>query len=130
MGAGFHGGFGNTEGAKKKNSIPVNSLGDVRYSKKKTEGYLLNPNHPIDASKAKFMKKIFGYSQEDSRLFHKNVVSTKSEQTQYGIKYTYNTILQGKNGKAISANIVVVIQKDNERTTYKIVTVYPDKKEW
>ena len=44
MGAGFHGGFGNTEGAKKKNSIPVNSLGDVRYSKKKTEGYLLNPN--------------------------------------------------------------------------------------
>lgn len=40
MGAGFHGGFGNTEGAKKKNSIPVNSLGDVRYSKKKTEGYL------------------------------------------------------------------------------------------
>ena len=136
MGAGFHGGFGNTEGAKKKNSIPVNSLGDVRYSKKKTEGYLLNPNHPIGASKAKFMKEILGYSQEDSRLFHKNVVSaiigktsTKSEQTQYGIKYTYNTILQGKNGKAISANIVVVIQKDNERTTYKIVTVYPDKKE-
>ena len=69
-------------------------------------------------------------------MFHKNVVAaiigktpTKSEQTQYGIKYTYNTILQGKNGKAISANIVVVIQKDNERTTYKIVTVYPDKKE-
>ena len=136
MGTGFHGGFGNTEGTKKENSIPVNSLSDVRYSKKKTEGYLLNPYHPIGASKAKFIKEILGYSQEDSRLFHKNVVSailgktpTKSEQTQYGIKHTYNTILQGKNGKTISANIVVVIQKDNKRTTYKIVTVYPDKKE-
>lgn len=60
MGAGFHGGFGNTEGAKKKNSIPVNSLGDVRYSKKKTEGYLLNPNHPIGASKSKIYERNFG----------------------------------------------------------------------
>lgn len=136
MGTGFHGGFGNTAGTKKQNIIPLNSPGDVRYSKKKTEGYLLNPNHPIGASKAKFMKEILGYSQEDSRLFHKNVVSaiigkttTKSEQTQYGIKHTYNIVLQGKNDKSISANIVVVIQKDNKRTTYKIVTVYPDKKE-
>lgn len=103
MGAGFHGGFGNTSGVKRQNLVPVNSLGDVRYSKKKTEGYLLNPNHPIGASKAKFMKEILGYSQEDAKLFHKNVVSaiigkmpTKSEQTKYGIKYTYNTILQGK----------------------------------
>ena len=136
MGAGFHGGFGNTNGAKKQNLIPVNSLRDVRYSKKKTEGYLLNPNHPIGSSKAKFMKEILGYSKEDSKSFHKNVVSaiigktpTKSEHTRYGVKHTYNTTLQGKNGKSICVNIVVIIQKDNKRTTYKIVTVYPDKKE-
>ena len=86
MGTGFHGGFGKTYGVKRRNSVPVNSLGDVRYSKKKTMGYLLNPNHPIGASKAKFMKEILGYSQEDAKLFHKNVVSaiigktpTKSE---------------------------------------------------
>ena len=135
MGAEFHGGFGETEGVKKQNSIPVNSLGDVRYNKKKIEGYLLNPNHPIGASKAKFMKDILGYSQEDSRLFHENIVSTiigktpvKSERTPYGIKHTYNTVLQGKNEKSFRANIVVVIQKDNKRITYKIVTVYPDKR--
>ena len=40
MGAGFHGGFGGTKGAS-GNSAPVNSSKDVRYSKKKTEGYLL-----------------------------------------------------------------------------------------
>lgn len=108
MGAGFHGGFGNTAGKKKESSIPVNSQEDVRYNKKKTEGYLLNPYHPIGASKAKFMKEILGYSQEDARSFHKNVVSaiigktpTRSEQTQYGIKHTYNTVLQGKKVKKL-----------------------------
>lgn len=73
MGAGFHGGFGGTKGAS-GNSAPVNSSKDVRYSKKKTEGYLLNSDHPKGGSKAKFMKDVLGYSQSDSKLFHKNVV--------------------------------------------------------
>ena len=133
MGAGFHGGFGTgTKGA----AHPVAKNGDVRYNKKKTEGYLLNESHPKGGPKAKFMKEVLGYSKEDSKLFHNNIVSaikdkvpSKTETTQYGIKHTYHTKLIGKNGSEISANVVVVIQKDNGRTTYKIVTVYPDKKE-
>ncbi|WP_329380736.1 DUF6883 domain-containing protein [Anaerofustis sp. HA2171] len=134
MGAGFHGGFGDTYGAK-QNNVPVNDPKNVRYSKKKTEEYLLNINHPIGGSKAKFMKDVLGYSQSDSKLFHKNVVAslvgkspTKSETTPFGIKHTYNTKIIGKSGKSSNANVVVVIQKDNSRVTYKIVTIYPDKK--
>ena len=134
MGAGFHGGFGGTKGAS-ENSAPVNSSKDVRYSKKKTEGYLLNPSHPKGGAKAKFMKDVLGYSQSDAKIFHKNVVSSlvgkspaKSEVTPFGIKHTYKTKITGKDGKSVSANVVVVIQKDNVRITYKIVTVYPDKK--
>lgn len=134
MGAGFHGGFGGTYGTK-QNNFPIKSSRDVRYSKKKTEGYLLNSSHPKGGSKAKFMKEILGYSQSDSRAFHKNVVDSligkapsKSEITPFGIKHTYNTKLKGINSQYISANVVVVIQKDNNRITYKIVTVYPDKK--
>lgn len=96
---------------------------------------MLNPSHPKGGAKAKFMKDVLGYSQSDSKAFHKNVVDspigktpTKSETTPFGIKHTYNTKLKGKNGQSVSANVVVVIQKDNNRTTYKIVTVYPDKK--
>ncbi len=132
MGAGFHGGFGGTKGAK----APVHSFGDVRYSRKKTEGYLLNPNHPKGGSKAKFMKDVLGYAQSDSKLFHKNVVAsligkipTKTEETQFGSKHTYRVKLFGKKGDSVSANDVVIIQKDNGRITHKIVTVYPDKKE-
>lgn len=134
MGAGFHGGFGDTYGSK-QNNVPVNDPKNVRYSKKKTEEYLLNINHPIGGSKAKFMKDVLGYSQSDSKLFHKNVVAslvgkspTKSETTPFGIKHTYNTKIIGKSGKSSNANVVVVIQKDNSRVTYKIVTIYPDKK--
>lgn len=133
MGAGFHGGFGKTLGTKK--AAPINALGDVRYSRKKMEGYLLNLSHPTGSSKAKFMRDVLGYLQGDSRIFHKNIVSAligkipiKSEITPFGIKHTYHVILAGVDGKSTTANVVVVIQKDNGRKTYKIITVYPDKK--
>ena len=133
MGAGFHGGFGHgTKGAE----LPVSKNSDVRYSKKKTEDYLLNERHPSGGSKAKFMKDVLGYSREDSKLFHKNVVSAikdktpeKTSTSQYGIKHTYHVKLISKGGNEVNANVVVVIQKDKDRTTYKLVTVYPDKKE-
>lgn len=51
----------------------------------------------------------------------------KSEITQYGIKYTYRIKLRGRNSLSISANIVVVIQKDNKSNIFRIITVYPDK---
>lgn len=132
MGAGIHGGFGRTIGNAPQ-EVPVNNHNNVIYSKKKTEGYLLNLDHPVGGSKAKFMKEVLGYSQNDSRLFHRNVVSsimgkkpTKTEQTLFGTKHTYHTTLVGKNGRSVSANVVVVIQKDYGKTAYKIITVYPD----
>lgn len=96
---------------------------------------MLNINHPKGGSKAKFMKDVLGYSSTDSKLFHKNIVKSIigkspdiSEITPFGIKHTYKTKLIGKKGGSVCANVVVVIQKDNSRITYKIVTVYPDKK--
>ena len=56
------------------------------------------------------------------------LIPIKSETTQYGIKYTNKIKLDGINGKNKSANVIVVIQKDDKRSTFKIVTVFPDKK--
>lgn len=117
-------------------SAPISEAGDVGYSSKKTVGYLLNQQHPVGGPKAKFMHEVLGYSASDGKLFHKNVVSaikgkkpSKTEETPYGTKHTFHTKLKGKDGSSVSANVVVVIQKDKGRSTYKIVTVYPDKKE-
>ena len=62
MGAGISGNYTNTKGS----NPPVSKVGDVRYSQKKTQGYLLNLDHPQGGPKAKFMKdyqgkKIVGY---------------------------------------------------------------------
>lgn len=116
--------------------IPIKKPGDLRYNRKKTEGYLLNKNHPQGRSKAKFMEDVLGYTNADSKRFHKSIVNAiigrvpdKTQQTPFGLKHTYNTVVKGKNGKYTRANVVVVIQKDNNRKTYKIITVYPDRKD-
>lgn len=131
MGAGISGTYTNTKGS----NVPVSKDSDVKYNATKTEGYLLNPNHPQGGAKAKFMKDVLGYTQSDSKLFHKNVVDSikgktpvKTTTTEYGTKHTYETTLVGKNGQSVKANVVVVIQKDNSHTTYRIITVYPGKK--
>ena len=76
MGAGISGNCSNTKG-----SAPVTRTGNVRYSQKKTEGYLLNTEHPKGGSKAKFMKDVLGYTQSDSHLYHKNVVDAITNKT-------------------------------------------------
>lgn len=131
MGTGYSGNYYNTKG----NNVPISKVSDVRYNRKKTVEYLLNPNHPQGGSKAKFMKEVLGYTQSDAKLFHKNVVSAiqgktpyKTTTSEYGVKHVYNTELISKSGSKVKANVVVVIQKDSGRTTYKIVTVYPGKK--
>ena len=50
---------------------------------------------------------------------------TKTETSKYGVKHTYKKNLISKNGNSVTATVIVVVQKDNDRTTYKIVTVYP-----
>ena len=114
---------------------PVKRPKDVIFDTRKIEGYLLNEAHPIGGSKARFMHAVLGYSQSDAKLFHEAVVSsilneapTKTEDTPYGTKYTFHVKLSGKVGNLVSANVVVVIQRDNGRSDYKIVTVYPDKR--
>lgn len=113
---------------------PISKKGDIRYDKKKTEAYLLNLDHPVGGAKAKFFKDVLGYTKDDSKLFHKNIaesligkIPVSTEETKFGLKHTFNVSLKGKNGTYKNANVVVVTQKDNDRKTYKIVTVYPRK---
>ena len=118
------------------NNVPIQKPGDLRYSRKKTEEYLLNKSHPKGGSKASFFENVLGYRTQDSRAFHKAIVAsiigqspTSTTKTEFGIKHRYNVTIQGKNQNYVSANVVVVIQKDTHRITYRIITVYPDVKE-
>ncbi len=133
MGAGRSGLFHGTKGSK--GVPPIIQRKNLRYNKNKTEDYLLNPNHPKGGAKAKFFIETLGYSKSSGEKFHnavyqsiKGKILVRTENTHYGIKHIYHTKIRGANGKYHEANVVVVIQKDNKRITYKIVTVYPNKK--
>lgn len=134
MGSGYHGGFGNTEGSC--NIQPISSETDVEYVEAKMQDYLLNLNHPIGKSKAKYFIETLGYSKNDGLLLHKNIVTSiigkkpiKTVKTPHGLKHEFHTKITGVNGKIVDTKIVTIIQKDNNKIKYKIITVYPNKKE-
>ena len=76
-----------------------------------------------------------GYNKGDGAKLHAavseaingkkpNVVTT----TKYGTKATFHTTIKGNDGKYHSANVTVVIQKDNGKITWRLITIAPRKK--
>ena len=101
----------------------------------KYDDYLLNKEHDVGGSKAKFLSETLGYNEGDSMKVH-NAISEaingktpdKVTKTQHGIKCNFHTTIKGNNGKYHHANIIVVIQKDNGKTTWRLITLTPGKK--
>ncbi len=109
---------------------------DYEESKSKYDGYLLKLDHLDGGSKAKFLKDVLGYKMGDGKLLHNAIgeaingkLPNVVERTQFGLKYTFNTRIKGKDGVYKSANVVVVVQKDNGKTTWRTITLWPDKKD-
>jgi hypothetical protein len=105
-------------------------------SEKKYKDYLLNLKSVQGGPKAKFFKETLGYSNEDSEKFHNAVceaingkIPDSIDVTEFGIKYTFKTIIKGNNGKYYSANVKIVVQKDKGKTTWRIITIIPDDKD-
>ena len=109
---------------------------DYKDSELKYDGYLLKLDHSDGGSKAKFLKDVLGYKIGDGKLLHNAISEAINdklpnvvERTKFGLKYTFNTKIKSKDGNYKSANIVVVVQKDNGKTIWRIITLYPDKKD-
>ena len=56
-------------------------------------------------------------------------IPSKVTRTQYGIVCEFREKIKGVNGKYEYANIIASIQKDDGKEKYRILTVYPGKKE-
>ncbi len=109
---------------------------DYKASEPKYDGYLLKLDHSDGGSKANFLKNVLGYKIGDGKLLHNAIGEAINgklpnivERTNFGIKYTFNTKIKGKDGTYKSANVVVVVQNDDGKTIWRIITLYPDKKD-
>lgn len=58
-----------------------------------------------------------------------NQAPVKVTPTPNGVKQEYKVELQAKDGSVKTARVVAVFQKDNGNSVYRIITMYPDKKE-
>lgn len=125
-----------TDELTKKNEPFDSTTFSYSESKTKYENYLLNKNHKDGGSKARFLSETLGYNKGDGEKLH-NAISEaidgktpdKVTKTQFGTKYAFDTKIKGNNGKYHHANVTVVIQKDNGKIVWRIITIIPGKKD-
>ena len=120
---------------KNYNSFNSSSL-SYEESKNKIANYLLDLNNQKGKSKAKFFIEVLGYSSSNPKEFFDNLskaidgkIPLKVKYTEYGEVLEFHEKIEGTNGRIKYANIIIIVQKDNGKTNYRIITAYPDKKE-
>ncbi len=109
---------------------------NLAYDNKKMELYLLNLNHIKGGSKAKFLRDVLGYKQGDGLILFDNIkqglidqMPIKVTSTPSGVKQEYIIKIKAKNGDIKTARVIVIVQKDNGKSIYRIITMIPYKKE-
>lgn len=104
-------------------------------SKIKIETYLLNKDHSKGGSKAKFFIDCLGYSKENPMQFFNAIclaidgkIPIKERDTMHGHVLEFHEKIKSISEKYYEANIIISIQKDCGKLSYRIITIYPDKK--
>ncbi|MFD2581590.1 DUF6443 domain-containing protein [Pedobacter vanadiisoli] len=95
----------------------------------KLAGYLLNAEHAVGASKAKWFQQALGYTQANSSGLAKQLVfdSGKAVQTavtQYGTKFNQVIKVTGANGRTIEVMTAWIKNNDN---VVRLITAFPVK---
>lgn len=150
MGAGIHGGFGNTKGSrvfhpKENNEIQmrskpkiVNSNGsfikasEAKIAKEKLLNYALNPHNPIGKHKAKVFETTLGYNQSNYEILLKQIKGNvgkykaiPSGENEYGKLFKVIMPIRGINSK--TKNVVTGWIVENGSDCPKMTTVYVQK---
>ena len=104
----------------------------VQIGEDKITKYLLNEGHPRGKEKAKFFisrgfSPNFPRELSDVLSNHPETAELENEQTtDWGTKYTFVCNIKAPNTSSVC--IVSVWQVDNETTTLRLITAYPDKR--
>ena len=149
MGAGYHGGFGNTKGATRReieisqskgifsyeSSVSMPNYSNIETAIEKFIDYSLNYENPNAKGKAEAYEKGLGYNQANARDLQEKIHSAVSSgkiapysisQTEYGTKYKFRIPITGPNGK--TKNVIAVYQIDKGSTVPRLITNYVEAK--
>jgi uncharacterized Zn-binding protein involved in type VI secretion len=93
----------------------------------KLERYLLNPDHPVGGSKAKWFKEALGFTRDNAGDLAKQIVfdeskAVQTQVTQYGTKFNQTIDVLGANGRTIPVKTAWIRGPDG---IPKLVTAVP-----
>jgi hypothetical protein len=110
---------------------PVHLTGDTKASvDHKLQNYLLNPDHPVGGSKAKWYRQALGFTRENSANLARQLVfdpatAIPTINTSHGQKYSQTIPIKGENGRTIEVKVIWIRNLDG---VIRIVTAPPPKK--
>jgi filamentous hemagglutinin len=92
--------------------------------------YLLNKDHPVGGSKAKWFEDALGFNQNNADDLAKQIVfdeklAVSTELTKHGQKYNQVISIQGANGRNIDVNFGWIRNNDG---VVRLITGIPTKK--
>lgn len=109
----------------------INVRAETRLSvDDKLDRYLLNKDHPVGGSKAKWFESALGFNKNNAKGLADQIKfdpkkATKSATTEHGTKYNQLIPVKGANGKTIEVNFAWIKNNDG---IIKLVTAIPAKK--
>lgn len=113
-------GSGGTNGQGSTNNVGF----DTSNLESKLNGYLLDPAHPQNQTKANWFSQALGFDQSNwqdlaKQLYFDTATAVQTKTTQYGQTYEQVIPIKGTNGKTIDTTFVFM--KDNYGTV-RLVT--------
>ncbi|WP_321808916.1 DUF6883 domain-containing protein [Burkholderia sp. BCC1993] len=119
-------GSGGTNGHGSTNNVGF----DTSNLESKLNGYLLDPTHPQNQTKANWFSQALGFDQSNwqdlaKQLYFDTATAVQTKTTQYGQTYEQVIPIKGTNGKTIETTFVFM--KDNSGMV-RLVTGIPAKK--
>ncbi|MGS0895293.1 beta strand repeat-containing protein [Burkholderia stagnalis] len=118
------------DGSPNNANVTNSNVGfDTSNLESKLDGYLLDPAHPQNQTKANWFSQALGFNQSNwrdlaSQLYFDPATAVATKTTQYGQTYEQVIPITGTNGKTI--NTTFVFMKDNSGTV-RLVTGIPAK---
>ncbi len=115
------------EAQKTKSTLPATTQESVRT---KLNDYLLNLDHPVGGSKAKWFKEALGFTKENMGDLAKQIKfdpakAIQTDVTPYGTKYNQTINIIGANSRAINVPFAWIKNSDG---IVRLVTAIPPKK--
>jgi len=112
-------------------SLQANSLEATKSSvKDKLDRYLLNPDHPVGGSKAKWFESALGFDRSNADKLANQIIFDESSAvetgvTQHGTKFNQIIAITGENGRVINVTFGWIRNNDG---IVRLTTAIPTKK--